>query len=189
GRRTLHRWTSGLLSMCQDVCEGMEYLEAHSFIHRDLAARNCLVDEHKVVKVSDFGMTRYVLDNQYTSSSGAKFPVKWSPPEVLHFNKYSSSSDVWSYGVVMWEIFSEGRSPFENRSNMEVVNDITRGIRLYRPHRASRRLYALMYSCWHEVSDCAPYCHIYTTKPRKQFVNVCVCFFSGTEASVSTVFL
>ncbi|XP_024918866.1 tyrosine-protein kinase TXK [Cynoglossus semilaevis] len=145
-----------LLSMCQDVCEGMEYLEAHSFIHRDLAARNCLVDEHKVVKVSDFGMTRYVLDNQYTSSSGAKFPVKWSPPEVLHFNKYSSSSDVWSYGVVMWEIFSEGRSPFENRSNMEVVNDITRGIRLYRPHRASRRLYALMYSCWHEKPRCRP---------------------------------
>ncbi|KAM7366592.1 hypothetical protein PAMP_016023 [Pampus punctatissimus] len=139
-----------LLSMCQDVCEGMEYLEAHSFIHRDLAARNCLVNEHSVVKVCDFGMTRYVLDNQYTSSSGAKFPVKWSPPEVLHYSKYSSKSDTWSFGVLMWEIYSEGRTPFENRSNSEVVNDITKGIRLYRPHRASQSLYAIMYRCWHE---------------------------------------
>uniref|UniRef100_A0A671UQC2 Tyrosine-protein kinase n=1 Tax=Sparus aurata TaxID=8175 RepID=A0A671UQC2_SPAAU len=139
-----------LLSMCQDVCEGMEYLEANSFIHRDLAARNCLVNEHNVVKVSDFGMTRYVLDNQYTSSSGAKFPVKWSPPEVLHYSKYSSKSDVWSFGVVMWEIYSEGRTPFENLTNLDVVNDITRGVRLYRPHHASQPLYAIMYRCWHE---------------------------------------
>ncbi|XP_068611966.1 tyrosine-protein kinase Tec [Brachionichthys hirsutus] len=139
-----------LLSMCQDVCEGMEYLEEHSFIHRDLAARNCLINEHSVVKVSDFGMTRYVLDNQYTSSSGAKFPVKWSPPEVLHYSKYSSKSDVWSFGVVMWEVYAEGRTPFENCPNLDVVNDITRGVRLYRPRRASQPLYAIMYRCWHE---------------------------------------
>ncbi|XP_074555485.1 tyrosine-protein kinase Tec [Halichoeres trimaculatus] len=145
-----------LLSMCQDVCEGMEYLEAHSFIHRDLAARNCLVNEHNVVKVSDFGLTRYVLDNQYTSSSGAKFPVKWSPPEVLHYSKYSSKSDVWSFGVVMWEIYSEGRTPFENRTNSEVVTDITGGVRLYRPHRASQPLYAIMYRCWHERAQGRP---------------------------------
>uniref|UniRef100_A0A8C4E419 Tyrosine-protein kinase n=1 Tax=Dicentrarchus labrax TaxID=13489 RepID=A0A8C4E419_DICLA len=130
-----------LLSMCQDVCEGMGYLEAHNFIHRDLAARNCLVNEHNVVKVCDFGMTRYVLDNQYTSSNGTKFPVKWSPPEVLHYSKYSSKSDIWSFGVLMWEIYSEGRTPFENRTNLDVVNDITRGVRLYRPHRASQPLY------------------------------------------------
>uniref|UniRef100_A0A667YZ59 TXK tyrosine kinase n=1 Tax=Myripristis murdjan TaxID=586833 RepID=A0A667YZ59_9TELE len=136
--------------MC-DACEGMAYLEAHSFIHRDLAARNCLVNEDNVVKVSDFGMTRYVLDNQYTSSSGAMFPVKWSPPEVLHYSKYSSKSDVWSYGVLMWEIFSEGRTPFESRSNVEVVEEITRGVRLYRPHRATHPVYRIMYSCWHEV--------------------------------------
>uniref|UniRef100_A0A7N8YNF5 Tyrosine-protein kinase n=1 Tax=Mastacembelus armatus TaxID=205130 RepID=A0A7N8YNF5_9TELE len=128
-----------LLSMCQDVCEGMEYLEAHSFIHRDL-----------VRSAGNQNLPAYVLDNQYTSSSGAKFPVKWSPPEVLHYSKYSSKSDVWSFGVVMWEIYSEGRTPFENRSNLDVVNDITRGIRLYRPHRASQPLYAIMYRCWHE---------------------------------------
>ncbi|XP_034713207.1 tyrosine-protein kinase TXK [Etheostoma cragini] len=145
-----------LLSMCQDVCEGMAYLEGQSFIHRDLAARNCLVNEHNVVKVCDFGMTRYVLDNQYTSSNGTKFPVKWSPPEVLHYSKYSSKSDVWSFGVVMWEIYSEGRTPFENLSNLDVVNEITRGVRLYRPHRASQPLYAIMYRCWHEKPQGRP---------------------------------
>uniref|UniRef100_A0A672KRP2 TXK tyrosine kinase n=2 Tax=Sinocyclocheilus grahami TaxID=75366 RepID=A0A672KRP2_SINGR len=139
-----------LLFMCQDVCEGMEYLEQSSFIHRDLAARNCLVNARNVVKVCDFGMTRYVLDNQYTSSMGSRFPVKWSPPEVLHFSKFSNKSDVWSFGMLMWEVFSEGKTPFENRSNLEVVEEVTQGGRLYRPHRASAHIYNIMYHCWHE---------------------------------------
>uniref|UniRef100_A0A8C3Q4I8 Uncharacterized protein n=1 Tax=Geospiza parvula TaxID=87175 RepID=A0A8C3Q4I8_GEOPR len=144
-----------LLSMCQDVCEGMEYLERNSFIHRDLAARNCLVNEDHVVKVSDFGMARYVIDDEYISSSGAKFPVKWSSPEVFHFKKYSSKSDVWSFGVLMWEVFTEGKMPFETKSNAEVVREISQGNRLYRPHLASHPVYKVMYSCWHEV--CSPW--------------------------------
>ncbi|XP_054438240.1 tyrosine-protein kinase TXK [Pteronotus mesoamericanus] len=139
-----------LLSMCQDICEGMEYLERNCFIHRDLAARNCLVSSTSVVKISDFGMTRYVLDDEYISSSGAKFPVKWSPPEVFHFNKYSSKSDVWSFGVLMWEVFTEGRMPFENKSNLQVVEAISKGFRLYRPRLAPMSIYEVMYSCWHE---------------------------------------
>ncbi|MBN3315136.1 TXK kinase, partial [Atractosteus spatula] len=146
---TFHKDT--LLAMCQDVCEGMEYLESQNFIHRDLAARNCLVSDKHVVKVCDFGMTRYVLDNQYISSTGSKFPVKWSPPEVFHFNKYSNKSDVWSFGVLMWEIFTEGKTPFENKPNPVVVEEITQGQRLYRPHKASLPVYELMYCCWHEV--------------------------------------
>ncbi|KAF3837538.1 hypothetical protein F7725_005002 [Dissostichus mawsoni] len=102
-----------LLSMSQDVCEGMEYLENQSFLHRDLAARNCLVNEQN-----------------YTSSSGAKFPVKWSPPEVLHYSKYSSKADV--------------------------VMEITRGGRLYRPHRATQAVYSIMYRCWHEKPQGRP---------------------------------
>ncbi|KAF0883227.1 TEC kinase, partial [Crocuta crocuta] len=140
-----------LLSMCQDVCEGMEYLERNSFIHRDLAARNCLVSAASIVKISDFGMTRYVLDDEYISSSGAKFPIKWSPPEVFHFNKYSSKSDVWSFGVLMWEVFTEGKMPFENKSNLQVVEAISKGFRLYRPQLAPMSIYEVMYSCWHEV--------------------------------------
>ncbi|XP_021557344.1 tyrosine-protein kinase TXK [Neomonachus schauinslandi] len=139
-----------LLSMCQDTCEGMEYLERNCFIHRDLAARNCLVSAASIVKISDFGMTRYVLDDEYISSSGAKFPIKWSPPEVFHFNKYSSKSDVWSFGVLMWEVFTEGKMPFENKSNLQVVEAISRGFRLYRPPLAPMAVYEVMYGCWHE---------------------------------------
>uniref|UniRef100_A0A3Q4BAP9 Tyrosine-protein kinase n=1 Tax=Mola mola TaxID=94237 RepID=A0A3Q4BAP9_MOLML len=142
-----------LLSICLDVSEGMEHLEANSFIHRDLAARNCLVNDSLVVKVSDFGMARYVLDDQYTSSSGAQFPVKWSPPEVFNFCRYSSKSDVWSYGVLMWEVFTEGRMPFENSQNHEVVTLVTMGHRLYKPKMATPGLYDIMQLCWHEVSN------------------------------------
>lgn len=80
------------------VCKGMSYLERHNYIHRDLAARNCLVGSENVVKVADFGLARYVLDDQYTSSGGTKFPIKWAPPEVLNYTRFSSKSDVWAYG-------------------------------------------------------------------------------------------
>ncbi|KAM7366593.1 hypothetical protein PAMP_016024 [Pampus punctatissimus] len=145
-----------LLSICLDVSEGMEHLESNGFIHRDLAARNCLVNDALVVKVSDFGMARYVLDDQYTSSSGAKFPVKWSPPEVFNFCKYSSKSDVWSYGVLMWEVFTEGRMPFEQSHNHEVVTLVTQGHRLYKPKMATPAIYKIMQLCWHERPEERP---------------------------------
>ncbi|XP_029938322.1 tyrosine-protein kinase Tec isoform X2 [Salarias fasciatus] len=145
-----------LLSICQDVSEGMQHLESNNFIHRDLAARNCLVNDSLVVKVSDFGMTRYVLDDQYTSSSGTKFPVKWSPPEVLNFRKYSSKSDVWSYGVLMWEVFTEGRMPFDKKPNSEVVSLISMGQRLPRPNMATPTIYDIMLLCWQEKPEKRP---------------------------------
>ncbi|KAI1883619.1 hypothetical protein AGOR_G00233440 [Albula goreensis] len=148
--------TENLLSISQDVSEGMEYLEKNKFIHRDLAARNCLVNDSKVVKVSDFGMARYVLDDQYTSSCGVKFPVKWSPPEVFNFCKYSSKSDVWSFGVLMWEVFTEGKMPFEHNPNHEVVMMVTQGHRLYRPKMATPNIYDIMQLCWHERPEERP---------------------------------
>lgn len=153
-RGTLTRSTA--LGMCQDVCEGMEYLEASNFIHRDLAARNCLVGESLVVKVSDFGMTRFVLDDQYTSSSGTKFPVKWSAPEVFRYGRYSSKSDVWSYGVLVWEVFSEGKTPFEHLSNSDAVEEISNGLRLFKPKLSSEKVYQFMNSCWQENPELRP---------------------------------
>lgn len=153
-RGTLTRSTA--LGMCQDVCEGMEYLEASNFIHRDLAARNCLVGESLVVKVSDFGMTRFVLDDQYTSSSGTKFPVKWSAPEVFRYGRYSSKSDVWSYGVLVWEVFSEGKTPFEHLSNSDAVEEISNGLRLFKPKLSSEKVYQFMNSCWQENPEHRP---------------------------------
>ncbi|XP_056155972.1 tyrosine-protein kinase Tec [Lampris incognitus] len=159
-----------LLSICQDVAEGMGHLETHGFIHRDLAARNCLVNDSLVVKVSDFGMARYVLDDQYTTSSGAKFPVKWSPPEVFNFCKYSSKSDVWSYGVLMWEVFTEGRMPFEQSQNHEVVALVTQGHRLYRPKQAPPTMYDIMQLCWHERPE-----------ERPSFSQICLMISSALE--------
>ncbi|XP_059106296.1 cytoplasmic tyrosine-protein kinase BMX [Peromyscus eremicus] len=148
--------TSQLLEMCYDVCEGMAFLESHQFIHRDLAARNCLVDSDLSVKVSDFGMTRYVLDDQYVSSVGTKFPVKWSSPEVFHYFKYSSKSDVWAFGILMWEVFSLGKQPYDLYDNSEVVVKVSQGHRLYRPQLASDTVYQIMYSCWHELPEKRP---------------------------------
>uniref|UniRef100_A0A8C5Y8D6 Tyrosine-protein kinase n=1 Tax=Microcebus murinus TaxID=30608 RepID=A0A8C5Y8D6_MICMU len=144
-QRQGHLGRDALLSMSQDVCEGMEYLERNGFIHRDLAARNCLVNETGVVKVSDFGMARYVLDDQYTSSSGASF--REVCPEVYLIR---------SACVLMWEIFTEGRMPFEKYTNYEVVTMITRGHRLYQPKWASSSVYEVMLRCWQEKPEGRP---------------------------------
>ncbi|XP_005992059.1 tyrosine-protein kinase BTK [Latimeria chalumnae] len=148
--------TTELLEMCKDVCEAMEYLESQQFLHRDLAARNCLVDTRGIVKVSDFGLSRYVMDDEYTSSIGSKFPVRWSPPEVLLYNKFSSKSDVWSFGVLMWEIYTLGKMPYERFNNSETADNVTKGLRLYRPQLATDRIYPIMYSCWHERPEERP---------------------------------
>uniref|UniRef100_A0A3B4A407 Protein kinase domain-containing protein n=1 Tax=Periophthalmus magnuspinnatus TaxID=409849 RepID=A0A3B4A407_9GOBI len=139
-----------LLGMCLDVCEGMNYLENSNYLHRDLAARNCLVSQN-IVKVADFGMARFVLDNDYTSSQGSKFPIRWSAPEVIRYGKYSSKSDVWSFGVLMWEVYSEGLLPYEKKNNMDVVNSLNRGQRLPKPELAPTDVHVLMTWCWKEV--------------------------------------
>ncbi|KAL8190277.1 UNVERIFIED_CONTAM: hypothetical protein K2H54_046961 [Gekko kuhli] len=148
-----------LVEMCCNICEAMAFLEEHQFIHRDLAARNCLVDSDLTVKVSDFGMARYVLDDEYVSSLGTKFPVKWSAPEVFHYTKFSSKSDVWAFGILMWEVFSLGKQPYERCDNTQVIEKITHGYRLYRPQLASEAVYQIMYSCWHELPEKRPTFH------------------------------
>lgn len=154
--KTGHLSKETLLGMCVDVCEGMNYLENSNFIHRDLAARNCLVSQEGNVKVSDFGMARFLLDNEYTSSQSSKFPIRWSAPEVIRYRKYSSKSDVWSFGVLMWEVYSEGRLPYETQDNMQVVNSVNRGQRLQRPVLAPEDVHILMKWCWKEKPDDRP---------------------------------
>ncbi|TKS72151.1 Tyrosine-protein kinase BTK [Collichthys lucidus] len=151
-----HPTTVQLLEMCKDVSEGMAYLESKQYIHRDLAARNCLVDGNGTVKVTDFGLSRYVLDDEYTSSAGSKFPVRWSPPEVLLYCKFSSKSDIWAYGVLMWEVYTLGRLPYERLNNTEIVEQVSRGLRLFRPQLANERVYSIMTSCWLDKADERP---------------------------------
>ncbi|XP_029973389.1 tyrosine-protein kinase BTK [Salarias fasciatus] len=153
---TQHPTPIQLLEMCKDVSEGMAYLESKQYIHRDLAARNCLVDGNGTVKVTDFGLSRYVLDDEYTSSVGSKFPVRWSPPEVLLYCKFSSKSDIWAYGVLMWEVYTLGRLPYERLNNTEIVDQVSRGLRLFRPQLANERVYSIMSSCWLDKADERP---------------------------------
>lgn len=145
-----------LLDMCIQVCKGMAYLEKHNYIHRDLAARNCLVGSENIVKVADFGLARYVLDDQYTSSGGTKFPIKWAAPEVLNYTRFSSKSDVWAYGVLIWEIFSCGKMPYGRLKNTEVVERVQRGIILEKPKACIKELYEIMCNCWAPCAEDRP---------------------------------
>ncbi|XP_008274416.1 tyrosine-protein kinase BTK-like isoform X1 [Stegastes partitus] len=153
---TQHPTAVQLLEMCKDVSEGMAYLESQQYIHRDLAARNCLVDGNGTVKVTDFGLSRYVLDDEYKSSAGSKFPVRWSPPEVLLYCKFSSKSDIWAYGVLMWEVYSLGKLPYERLNNTEMVEQVSRGLRLYRPQLANEKVYSIMLNCWQDKAEERP---------------------------------
>ncbi|KAJ2950596.1 hypothetical protein O0L34_g8847 [Tuta absoluta] len=145
-----------LLDMCIQVCKGMAYLERHNYIHRDLAARNCLVGDENVVKVADFGLARYVLDDQYTSSGGTKFPIKWAPPEVLNYTRFSSKSDVWAFGVLMWEVFTCGKVPYPRMKNSDVVEMVQRGQVLEKPKGCNNEIYNVMRLCWRHSPEERP---------------------------------
>ncbi|CAG5134240.1 unnamed protein product [Candidula unifasciata] len=129
---------------------GMEYLDKKNIIHRDLAARNCLVGKDGVVKVGDFGLARIVLDDdEYQMSEGTKFPFKWAPPEVLYHRKFSSKSDVWAFGILLWEIYSFGEMPYSGMRNPEVLKFVAEeGKRLEKPRAAPVPVYEVMKQCW-----------------------------------------
>ncbi|XP_022825870.1 tyrosine-protein kinase Fer isoform X2 [Spodoptera litura] len=151
-----------LLAMCRDAAGGMRYLESKNCIHRDLAARNCLVGDDNIVKISDFGMSRE--EEEYIVSGGMKqIPIKWTAPEALNFGKYTSLCDVWSYGVLMWEIFSKGDTPYAGMSNSRAREKIDTGYRMPAPEGCSEDVYALMLRCWEYEAEKRPHFHqIYT---------------------------
>uniref|UniRef100_A0ABM5ELH1 Tyrosine-protein kinase receptor n=1 Tax=Pogona vitticeps TaxID=103695 RepID=A0ABM5ELH1_9SAUR len=155
---TLHE----MIQMAAEIADGMAYLNAKKFVHRDLAARNCMVAEDFTVKIGDFGMTRDIYETDYYRKGGkGLLPVRWMAPESLKDGIFTGYSDVWSFGVVLWEISSLAEQPYQGLSNEQVLKFVMDGGCLERPENCAERLHNLMHMCWQ-----------YNPKMRPSFVEI-----------------
>uniref|UniRef100_A0A3B5B0Y0 Tyrosine-protein kinase n=1 Tax=Stegastes partitus TaxID=144197 RepID=A0A3B5B0Y0_9TELE len=139
-----------IVNLMHQVSMGMKYLEEKNFVHRDLAARNVLLVNQQFAKISDFGLSKALGadDSYYKARTAGKWPIKWYAPECINFHKFSSKSDVWSFGVTMWEAFSYGGKPYKKMKGPEVIRFITNGNRMESPPACPERMYTLMTECW-----------------------------------------
>ncbi|XP_054612206.1 muscle, skeletal receptor tyrosine-protein kinase [Dunckerocampus dactyliophorus] len=137
------------LSVSKQIAAGMAYLSERKFVHRDLATRNCLVGEEMVVKIADFGLSRNIYSaDYYKANENDAIPIRWMPPESIFYNRYTTESDVWAYGVVLWEIFSHGMQPYYGMGHEEVIYYVRDGHILSCPENCPLELYNLMRLCW-----------------------------------------
>lgn len=147
-----------LMDMASQIAAGMACLEEMKLIHRDLAARNILVGANRRVKVADFGLARVIEDSEYTARQGAKFPIKWTAPEAASYGKFSIKSDVWSYGILLYELVTYGSVPYAGMRNNEVIEQVQRGYRLPKPTNCDcpQEVYNQMKDCWQTDPDKRP---------------------------------
>ncbi|KAL8574877.1 hypothetical protein ACOMHN_003437 [Nucella lapillus] len=152
--------TKEQLSVAQQVAAGMAYLAQRDYVHRDLATRNCLVTHNMAVKISDFGLARSVHSVEYyRGSEQDAIPIRWMPLEAILYNKFSTQSDVWSFGVVLWEIFAFALQPYYGLTHEEVVHYVKAGKVLEQPDRTPPAVYELMKDCWHRRPTDRPSFH------------------------------
>ncbi|XP_075729365.1 protein tyrosine kinase 2 Fak isoform X7 [Rhipicephalus microplus] len=137
-----------LIQYAYQLSTALSYLESKKYVHRDIAARNVLVSSHDCVKLGDFGLSRWVEDHSYYKASRGKLPIKWMAPESINFRRFTAASDVWMFGVCMWEILMLGVKPFQGVKNNDVIGRIEDGERLPLPPDCPPRLYSLMSQCW-----------------------------------------
>lgn len=151
-----------LLWIAAQISEGMCYMEKEKFVHRNLGARNILVGEGNNVKIAGLGMTKVVDDPDFNFRRGLKMAIKWMAPEVLLCNKYSTKADIWSYGIVLIEIFTYGKEPYEGMGSKEAFELVQKGYRIPKPDICPREVYDVILSCW----NCNP-----PPRPSFDFLN------------------
>ncbi|XP_015242030.1 PREDICTED: protein-tyrosine kinase 2-beta-like isoform X2 [Cyprinodon variegatus] len=137
-----------LTQYCLQICNALAYLEGLNMVHRDIAVRNILVASAECVKLGDFGLSRYVDDQEYYKASVSRLPIKWMAPESINFRRFTSASDVWMFGVCVWEIFSMAQQPFSWLENGQVINLLESGTRLGKPQKCPPTIYSLLTRCW-----------------------------------------
>jgi serine/threonine protein kinase len=189
-RRTLY-------TMALDVSNGMSYLESLGIVHRDMAARNVLVSSDLSCKVSDFGLSRVSDDGTTQVDAKDQVAIRWAAPEAFTDRKYSSKSDVWSYGVVLYEIFTFGRKPYEDWKNRRVIEEIKVGNRMERSPLCPEEIYELMLSTWHADPEQRPTFRMLSTslnalmlaleeKPQEVGTNKLIAQFNAVKDRIQT---
>ncbi|KAJ8287339.1 hypothetical protein GJAV_G00050410 [Gymnothorax javanicus] len=157
-QKNRHISVRNITELVHQVSMGMKYLEEHNFVHRDLAARNVLLVTQHYAKISDFGLSKALTEEQnyYKAKGHGKWPVKWYAPECMNYFKFSSKSDVWSFGVLMWEAYSLGLKPYKGMKGTEVIQMIESGERMQAPSNCPPEMYDLMKKCWTYKPDERP---------------------------------
>ena len=145
-----------LIDMGAQVATGMAYLEEYNYIHRDLAARNVLVGEHLICKVGDFGLACVIDKDIHEAHAGAKFPIKWTAPEAAMYGRFSVKSDVWSFGIFLYELITYGRFPYPGINNAQVLEALQTGYRMPCPMGCPEKLYEIMRDCWRDDAASRP---------------------------------